>query len=204
MSDHDYISSERAGRCMAVVFADNEPGLDTAAQLLSNMFDIDRQTAWIEMHRHMEDKKQHLKEGGGLREFEAGLIRRNNDVCPAGHENHERVKIRDKEYWRIDGTYYHIETSPMICKLLEKIRKDGTRVRFHWGDTITGRDFGDSYDVEGRLGRSSGPVKVPILLHNRRSMGGSHILDHCIVKIVETKGKRVIYQHALYHTEEDK
>ena len=194
---------DRAVRCSVVMFSDNHSGVNSAAQLISNMYNLDREAAWREVYRASILKAEHKKLGGTLKDFEDGLILRNNDVCPAGHENHERVKAGEIEYWRADGTYYHIKTSPEMVELLERIRKGDTRVRFHWGDTITGKDWGDSYDVTGTLGRTTGPVKVPILLHNKRSMGGGAILTQCIVKITTTQGKRVLYEHPLYHLEED-
>jgi len=43
-----------------------------------------------------------------------------------------------------------------------------------------------------------GPRHVPILLYDKRSIGGGHILDHCIVKIQETVSKRVLYEHPTF------
>lgn len=108
--------------------------------------------------------------------------------------------MNKRDYKVSDGTYYFEETSDDMIRILEDIRKSGERVRFHWGDTATGLDWGDEYDVAGTIGRSTGPIKIPILIHNRRSTGGGGILTHCIVKIVKTKGKGVIYIHPTYHT----
>ena len=45
-----------------------------------------------------------------------------------------------------------------------------------------------------------GPLKVPLLIHNSRSHGGSALLDHCIVRIRGTGDKgRVLYQHPRYY-----
>jgi hypothetical protein len=99
-------------------------------------------------------------------------------------------------------TAYHNETPESMRQLLERIRINKWRVRFHWGDTATGRDWCETYDTTGTLGRSMGPCKVPILLNNARSMGGGAILDHCIVKIEFANKRRggVLYQHPNYHT----
>lgn len=100
---------------------------------------------------------------------------------------------------KVNGTTYHDETEPEIVAILERLRSNQTRVRFHWGDVKTGEDWGDEYDVKGRIGRSTGTSKIPILLYNTSSNGGGAILDHCIVKISETRGVRLIYQHPNYH-----
>ena len=97
------------------------------------------------------------------------------------------------------GTYYHQNTSDEMITLLEKIRQEKTRCRFHWGNTETGEDWKDDYDVVGRISRSSGPCKIPILVHNKRSLGGRALPTDCIVKITTTAGKKVLYQHTNYH-----
>ncbi len=98
-------------------------------------------------------------------------------------------------------TYYNEETSDEMIHILENIKNNRTRVRFHWGNVETGEDWGDIYDVAGTIGRSCGTVKIPLLIHNARSMGGGGILTHCIVKITQSRDKsNVIYQHQNYHT----
>lgn len=115
--------------------------------------------------------------------------------------------IHGKEYKTVrqaDGlqTAYHIETPDNMVEILETHRKLKTRLRFHWGDIETGRDYGDEWDVKGRIGLSRGSeARYPILVYNARSMGGGQILTHCIVKITTTEGGRTIYQHPKYHTE---
>ena len=112
----------------------------------------------------------------------------------------ETVKdSQGKEYQQHNGTCYHSETTEQMIFLLETLKANQTRVRFHWGDVKTGKDWGDIYDVKGTIGRSTGTIKIPLLIHNSRSMGGGGILDDCIVKITATRGGRVIYQHPKYH-----
>lgn len=104
-----------------------------------------------------------------------------------------------KQYQQYNGTCYHQDTSIGMIQRLERLRIYQTRCRFHWGNIKTGEDWNDVYDVIGRIGRSTGTIKIPILFYNNRSIGGSAILDHCIVKITETKGGGVLYQHPKYH-----
>lgn len=110
---------------------------------------------------------------------------------------------KDRPYRQLpDGTCYTGGTPLPMIQRLERIRANQTRCRYHWGDTTgdtAGRDWGDCYDVEGRIGRSTGKLKIPLLIHNRRSSGGGALLTDCIVKITETAGGKVVYQHPNYH-----
>lgn len=81
------------------------------------------------------------------------------------------------------GTAYHIETDDELVRILENIRHDGTRVTLDYGDVKTGESWGEQYDITGTLSRSTGRIKIPILIHNSRSFGGGAILDHCIIGI---------------------
>jgi hypothetical protein len=105
-------------------------------------------------------------------------------------------------YKIVNGTYYHPETSDEVIKVLERARMNNVRIRLYLGDAETGRCWLEEWDVEGYVGRSIGPVKIPLLAHNRRSLGGCGILDYCVIKIKESKGDRVLYQHPDFHTGE--
>ncbi len=108
------------------------------------------------------------------------------------------------------GMAYHVDTPKSIVRILDRLyelhRADsGYRVRIWYGDVETGRAWGD---VEtGRIGRSMGIYKIPLIIHNTRSMGGGGILDHCIVRIdradlVDSK-RIVLYQHPDFHLDPD-
>lgn len=103
----------------------------------------------------------------------------------------------ESKYQIVNGTYYHAETSADVVRVLEHARNSRTRIRIHFGDTVSGRDWLDEWDVTGTIGRSMGPVKIPLMIASRRSTGGPGILDHCIVRI-RTKG-RDLYRHPNYH-----
>lgn len=83
-----------------------------------------------------------------------------------------------------DGSHYDIRTPERVVKALHQARTRQVRVRIFYGDTKTGEAWSEENDVTGRIGRSTGSVKVPLIINNRRSMGGPQILDHCIVGIV--------------------
>lgn len=108
-------------------------------------------------------------------------------------------------YKEINGTSYHAQTPDKVCNVLEQARATRTRIKIDLGYTDeapegkqVGQSWGEIHDVTGYVGRSTGRVKIPLLVYNSRSMGGGAILDHCIVQIKESRGGRVLYQHPNY------
>lgn len=109
------------------------------------------------------------------------------------------------EYREVNGTSYHRSTPQAVIDILENNLRNRRqqRIKIHYGDVLTGKDWCEIHDVTGYVGRSTGYVKIPLLIYNSNSTGGSGILDHCIVKITESKKPyRVLYQHPKYHIEE--
>lgn len=98
----------------------------------------------------------------------------------------------------INGTTYHDETPRELAEILERCRENGTPVLIRYGDRQTGRDWMEENDVRGRLARSMGPVKVPLLIAGRE-VGGPSVLDHCIVKLVHDKTRAVLWKHRTYN-----
>lgn len=107
-----------------------------------------------------------------------------------------------KEYNVVNGTSYHIETSQKVIEVLERAKSERTRILVDYGDVKTGKSWGEQYDITGTIGRSTGINKIPLLIHNARSLGGGGLLDHCIIKISVSKGKSVLYQHTTYEKAE--
>lgn len=101
---------------------------------------------------------------------------------------------------QINGTTYDDRTPLRVAQELERLRGTDTRIRVCYGDVETGQDWGETYDTTGRVGRSMGPVKVPLLIHNRRSIGGASILDRCIVRIsfANKRDGGDLYRHPSY------
>lgn len=109
-----------------------------------------------------------------------------------GNGNQTTYQITDS------GTAYHEDTPKEVVSILERIRENRTRVKFNFGDIKTGRDWNEENDTTGTVGRSSGNIKIPLLIKTSRSYGGGALLDHCILKITETKTGRTLYKAANY------
>lgn len=61
------------------------------------------------------------------------------------------------------------------------------RIRLDYGDVNTLKSWNETHDVEGYVGVTTGKLRAFILVHNKRSMGGSTILTDCILSIRTAK-----------------
>ena len=107
-----------------------------------------------------------------------------------------------KEYKTINGTSYDVRTPDEVVAILENARQNRTRLHVSLGETEgpeAGNDWLEENMVHGFIGRSTGSIKIPLLIHNRRSLGGPGLLDHCIVRIRTSSGGRILWQHPGYH-----
>lgn len=106
-----------------------------------------------------------------------------------------------KTYRIENGTSFDSRTPDEVVRVLEIARQNRTRLHISLGETEgpqAGRDWLEENDVYGYVGRSTGSVKIPLLVHNRRSLGGPGLLDHCVVRIRTAAGGRVLWQHPSY------
>lgn len=96
-------------------------------------------------------------------------------------------------------TYFDPGTDPKAARALETCRRDGRKVRLMLGDTATGRSWLDEHDVVGRIGRSTGSLKVPLLIEPGAD-GGVAILTDCLLRIVDWGSHQDLYRHPAFRT----
>ena len=108
-----------------------------------------------------------------------------------------------KEYKVCNGTFYSAEALDGAILALEYARVNKIRIRiFYAYRTAEEKERGvkdsefdvfevwnEELDCVGRLGRSNGKIKVPILLSSSSSCYGSPILDSRTVLVKTTEGK---------------
>ncbi|WP_018234230.1 hypothetical protein [Thioalkalivibrio thiocyanodenitrificans] len=100
------------------------------------------------------------------------------------------------------GTWFNPDTPKKVRAILEKARKNGTRLRLFFGDAQTGRDWLSEHDVLGRIGRSMGTLKIPLLIEEEGGIGGGGILDSNVIRIIDVETGRELYRHRGYHQPE--
>lgn len=112
------------------------------------------------------------------------------------------LKLVDAARHRDLGTYFEPGTPAEVRRILEEYRLNGKRIRLFYGDAETGTDWLDEFDVLGRIGRSTGPLKVPLVIATVRSSGGPAILTRCIVRLIDSASRRELYRHPKYNLPE--
>ena len=120
-----------------------------------------------------------------------------------GTEIKRQTGTDGKEYKVCNGTFYNAEALDGAISALEYARTNKIRVRIFYAYKTAEekeRGFKDSeFDVlevwneefycVGRLGRSSGNIKIPILLSSSSSRYGPPILESRIVLVKATDGR---------------
>lgn len=84
--------------------------------------------------------------------------------------------------------HFHEDTPQAVRDVLAEAYEVGTRLRIYYGNRTTGEQWLEECNVTGRVGRSTGKQKVPLLITRKNSVYGPHILDHCILRIQRAVG----------------
>jgi hypothetical protein len=112
-------------------------------------------------------------------------------------------------YKIVNRTTYHNDTPNEVVKILEEARQSNHNIllRFCYGDKEIGRDWGEKHDTCGYIGRSTGEIKIPLLISIQNGLDGPGILDNCIIKIerkhLNEKKYTEVYRHPRYHKDRD-
>lgn len=97
------------------------------------------------------------------------------------------------------NTWYDHETPDGVIEVLEGLRESRKPVRMFYGDDESGLDWNEEHEMFGRIGRSTGSVKIPLMIVGGAD-GGGGILTHCIVQLMQ--GGKILWAHPLYHSKE--
>ena len=93
--------------------------------------------------------------------------------------------------------------APSVVAHLEYARLHHKKLRLFFGDQETGRCWLEENDVTGFIGRSMGPMRVSqYCWQSRSSSGGGAILARCIIRIIETEGRRELWRPPEFHLPE--
>lgn len=99
----------------------------------------------------------------------------------------------------VNGTSYDRRAPAGLVVAIERLLAGRQPVHVHYGDPETGKDDGAPGNEEvGRIGRSTGTEKIPLLVPIG-AVGGPALLEQCVVKVRTADGRnRTLYRHPLY------
>lgn len=97
-------------------------------------------------------------------------------------ENNKMDNLINGYYVSADGTAFNSETSPLVRVIVDRLRENKERVKIFYGDIETGKLWDDKPDI-GHIGRSTGKIKIPLVVYNARSKGGTALIDNKIIRI---------------------
>lgn len=92
---------------------------------------------------------------------------------------------------------FNNKTPKRTAEKLIGILNSGIRVVFDFGNIEMMESWNEIYGTTGYIGLSKGFYNLywPLLVHNKRSIGGSLLLTHCILTIKRSKGKELLFTH---------
>ena len=108
-----------------------------------------------------------------------------------------KIGVDGKTYNVMENMWFNTNTPIKVMETLVDANKHYRRIRVFYGDVNTGKDWCETFDTIGYIGKSTGQIKIPLLVKNSNSCGGGAVLDGCIVKI--TIDKHIVYRHPTYH-----
>lgn len=128
----------------------------------------------------------------------------------------EKLSNGNTIYYRIyEGTYYKVgikrkdgaveeytQVNDALMNTLKRYEHKEWRVRIWYGDRKTGKAWNEEYDVTGRIGRSCGDIKLPLLIHDSRCYGGPALYVGSIIRIDDIEDKKTLWKVSNFHVPE--
>lgn len=106
------------------------------------------------------------------------------------------------EYAKLPAhTFFSHDTPKKVRTVIESCRKKGNIVRVFFGNPETGVDSMDEFETIGRIGRSNGIMKAPLLVPEGEH-GGSQLSTSRILKIVDMESGETLYKNKNYKVPE--
>lgn len=94
-------------------------------------------------------------------------------------------------------TFFEPGTPSKVQEILERYRANRKPIRLFYGDPTTGRDHCEEFDVVGKIGRSGGALKVPLLVAPG-DIGGGAIRTSTVLRIMDVLRNANVYVSGMY------
>lgn len=113
-------------------------------------------------------------------------------------EKKEEIYIANGvRYKKVRNLFFHYDVPEKLCDIINRLYLSGERIIIEYGDTRNHREWTESLRERGSIGRSTGEIKVPLLIATKRSKGGNAISDLDIMYIKNAKTKKLLYNYKI-------
>lgn len=119
----------------------------------------------------------------------------------AGYEKYQSALNAWAQSPLSTGTFFNPGTDIKVARALERCRINELKVRLISGNPNTGEPWLDEYGVVGKVGRTTGMLKCPILVEEDEG-GGLIIPSDCLLALIDWQTGKYLYRHPLYRAPE--
>lgn len=98
-------------------------------------------------------------------------------------------------------TFYAPGTHKKVKSVLDRYIESGDPIRIFYGNEQTGEDWLEEFGAIGKISRSFGPLRIPLMLLED-DIGGLPISSENIVKLVDVNTGDILWKHKKYHLPE--
>ena len=80
-----------------------------------------------------------------------------------------KIGADGKTYNVMENMWFNTNTPIKVMETLVDANKHYRRIRVFYGDVNTGKDWCETFDTIGYIGKSTGQIKIPLLVKNSNS-----------------------------------
>ena len=99
----------------------------------------------------------------------------------------------------VSKTWFDPDTPLVVRRYLDRAHHHNSKVRIWLGDPVTGMSWLEEHDTIGMVGRSTGIMKLPLLVLRGQYTGGA-ILTANVIRL--DNSARTLWQHEKFHLPE--
>ena len=145
-----------------------------------------------------------LEENGN--EVSAEQLRSDLPITGYVHQHGQNIYVQAPTWGGL--SHFQLGTHPDVIHAISKMMGDRGHYHIHYGETTgpdAGRDWLEEWGTRGRIGRTGGRIKQPLVVATRDDdpdadeVGGDPILGHRIIRIRDLDTGEELYRHPNYH-----
>lgn len=103
-----------------------------------------------------------------------------------------------KDYFQWKNLWFKNDTTMEVANIVDFMYQTGKRYKIYSGCTETGRVFAEEYDTVGTVSKTTGELKIPILITRKGNHGGAAISTGSILAVKEVGSKHFMFKNKLF------